>query len=245
MMIYPAMDLLDGQVVRLHQGDFNQKTVYDTDPYRLLNRWADCGVQRVHLVDLDASRNRAPSTALITQIISDFSMDFQVGGGVRSAETLKYWLDAGAHRVVMGSFAVQYPDQTKQLIKSYGSSSLVIGCDVIPMNGNWYVAIEGWTKHTSVSLRNLIENYADDEDLVFLVTDISKDGTCLGMSDGVYHQLRDFRDKEPHRELKFLVSGGVSGMEDIKRAQELGAYGCIVGKSLYEGVLSIEEILSC
>lgn len=234
------MDLLHGEVVRLHKGDFTQKTTYATNPHRILAHWARVGVRHAHVVDLGASCGQPVSTALRTEIITQYNINFQVAGGVRSPEDLEYWLACGAHRVVIGSWALRAPRDVLALIKHYSPERITIGCDVLQINNRWHVAIEGWHEHTEVTMDELIHSYASYPELAFLITDISKDGTLQGCNTRLYHELTT-----RYPRLRYFISGGIKDEADLHQARRLGAWGCIVGKALYEGHLSIEELTTC
>lgn len=240
MLIYPAMDLLDGEVVRLHKGDFAQKTIYATDPHHILAHWARVGVRHAHVVDLGASCGKPVSTALRADIITKYNINFQVAGGVRSAEDLEYWLACGAHRVVIGSWALRSPEDVLALITRYSPERITIGCDVVRRNNRWHVAIEGWHEHTDVTMDELIHRYASYPELAFLITDISKDGTLQGCNASLYRELTT-----RYPRLRYFISGGIKDGADLQQAGRLGAWGCIVGKALYEGHLTIEELTTC
>ena len=240
MLIYPAMDLLDGEVVRLRQGDFAHKTVYAQDPHQILAQWERKGVRQVHLVDLGASCGQNSGVALRTEILQRYAINFQVAGGVRSAEQLQYWLQCGAQRVVLGSYAFLSPQDVLELIDQYSASRLTIGCDVKWVDDDWQIAIEGWTEQTTLGIDEFLSWYQHVPELVFLITDISKDGTLQGINESLYHSLN-----QRYPQLRYLISGGINNQQDLSRARALGAYGCIVGRALYAGNISIEELVAC
>ena len=243
MLIYPAMDLFAGEVVRLYKGDFQQKTVYYQNPHDPLTAWQKAGVERVHLVDLCAARGDKQDIPLMNDILSQYTMKIQVAGGVRSAEQLAELLSLGADRVVIGSLAVTHPELVHQLIATYSANKITLACDVMKSTDQgepWQVKISGWQQKTDVLLDDLLKDFAVYSELVFLVTDIARDGTLTGISHGLYQYIQT-----QYPSVKFLVSGGVCDQKDIASARSLGAYGCIVGKSLYQGKLSIREIIGC
>lgn len=237
MIIYPAMDLFEGEVVRLYKGDFQKKTVYAKNPFDLLDDWQQKGVRQVHLVDLGGSRGDKRSGDLIARILARYSINFQVAGGVRTEEHLARLLDEGAHRVVVGSHAASHSDQVIQWLDKYSSKRLTIACDVIHCDGKWVVCVQGWTQRSDLTLHELISRFSSYAELVFLITDIAKDGTLTRINKGLYEHISD-----RYPEISYLISGGVKDTEDLEAGRQLGAYGCIVGKSLYEGGLSLEDL---
>ena len=236
MILYPAIDLIDGTVVRLHKGKFDQLTQYGNDPLAVAKTYADDGATWLHLVDLDGAKNpQNKQIDLIAKIINSTGLSVQIGGGIRSADEVAALLDAGAARVVIGSLAVRDPDTVKQLFYSHGVEKICLAADVIWRNTDFFIAVSGWQESSSLSLFNFLAIYEMMELIHVLCTDIDRDGTLKGFNRALYTNVK----KEfPHLQLQ--ASGGASRLEDLKN---LDADGVIIGKALYERRFSVAEAL--
>ena len=237
MILYPAIDLIDGKCVRLFKGDFEQKTTYDVSPFEVLETYKAEGAEWVHIVDLDGakdSKNR--QSDLMREISNESGLKIQTGGGIRSAEDVKVLLGLGVSRVVIGSMAVQKIDETKEIIKEFGADKVCIAMDVLPQEDKFYVAVHGWQEGSNVLLEDLIKDYQSVGLKHVLCTDISKDGTMTGCNFDLYKSLN-----EQFPDIKFQASGGVHALEDLKK---LNTGGVIVGKALYENVFTVKQALS-
>ncbi len=236
MILYPAIDLIDGKCVRLYKGDFDQKTTYDVSPFEVLKTYKNQGAEWVHIVDLDGAKNTANRQSKLMQEIAQKSgLKIQTGGGVRSKEDVKSLLNLGVSRVVIGSMAVQKIDDTKEIISEFGADKICLAMDVLPQNEKFYVAVHGWQEGSDVLLEDLIKDYQSVGLKHVLCTDISKDGTMTGCNFELYRTLNE---KFPN--LEFQASGGVHALEDL---QKLNTGGVIVGKALYENVFTVEQAL--
>lgn len=241
MKIFPSIDLLQQQVVRLYRGDYNQRTFYSSLPQELLQEWQALGAQQVHIVDLNAARGEARQIQLLAALLQQFSshIDVQVGGGVRSHAHLSELLKLGATRVVLGSLAAEQPQQVHELMRAYGSERITLACDVLLHEGSYRVRTRGWQKDGGLTLEELIEefhHYATP----WLITDISCDGTLEGPHFALY---RSVLQRFPA--LKLIASGGVRHCEDLREARNQGAWGCIIGRALHEGHINLAEALTC
>ena len=236
MIIYPAIDLIDGAVVRLHKGDFDQLTTYSTDPVSVAQSYADAGATWLHLVDLDGARNpEKRQVKLIKRIIEGASLKVQTGGGIRSFDDVKTLIDAGASRVVIGSLAVSDPEEVKRIFVTFGANRICLAADVIWQNDGFYIAVSGWQKSSSLGLFTFIQTYQDAGLMHSLCTDINRDGTLTGCNRDLYKTVK-------HRfpDLQLQASGGVSVLDDLIK---LSADGVIIGKALYEGRFTVKQAL--
>jgi phosphoribosylformimino-5-aminoimidazole carboxamide ribotide isomerase len=236
MILYPAIDLICGAVVRLHKGDFAQLTQYGTDPLAVAKTYADAGATWLHLVDLDGAKNpQNRQIDLIANIISSTGLLVQTGGGIRSADDVAALLDAGAARVVIGSLAVRDPDVVKQLMQMHGPEKICLAADVILQNDSFYIAVSGWQEASDLSLFDFLNMFAPAGLTHVLCTDIDRDGTLRGFNRALYTSV-----KQEFSYLQLQASGGASRLEDLKH---LDADGVIIGKALYEGRFSVAEAL--
>lgn len=241
-MIIPALDLIDGTVVRLHQGDYGQQRDYGTDPLPRLQDYASQGAQVLHLVDLtgakDPARRQIP---LLKTLVAGVNVPVQVGGGVRTEEDVAALLDAGVARVVVGSTAVKSPEVVKGWFERFGADALVLALDVrIDAAGNKQVAVSGWQEDSGVSLEELVETYLPVGLRHVLCTDISRDGTLQGSNVALY---RDLAAQFP--QINWQASGGIGGIADIEALKGSGVGGVILGRSLLEGKFTVKEAIAC
>lgn len=236
MLIYPAIDLIDGQAVRLAQGRFEDVTVYDADPLARLRGFAEAGAQWVHVVDLDGARAREPRQhALIGRLARAGPARIQSGGGVRHRDHIAALLDAGVSRVVVGSLAVSDPDTVLDWLDEFGAERLCIAPDVKGTE----VAVSGWTQGSGLPIETVLAAYAPGRLRHVLVTDVSVDGLMTGPNLDLYRRLRAQRP-----DLAIQASGGVGGLQDLAGLRPLGVAGVIVGRALYEGRLNLGEALN-
>jgi phosphoribosylformimino-5-aminoimidazole carboxamide ribotide isomerase len=235
MIIYPAMDLMGGRVVRLRQGRFDQATTYEAEPADALREFADAGAQWAHVVDLDGARARAPAQHdLIAGLAGSTSLKLQVGGGFRTREQVRAMLDAGVARVVIGSLAVQEPTLVGQWLDEFGPERITLSVDVRVSEGTPMVAVSGWTESSGLTLWDVVGLYPTVRHL--LLTDIGRDGMLAGPN---FELLDEAVERLPR--LRIQASGGISSLVDLRRLRTGGAN---VGKALWEGRFSLEEALS-
>jgi phosphoribosylformimino-5-aminoimidazole carboxamide ribotide isomerase len=234
MIIYPAMDLMGGRVVRLQQGRFDDATTYSDEPLEALRRFAEAGAEWAHIVDLDGARMREPvQHELIAGLARTSSLRLQVGGGFRTRDQVERMLDAGVARVVIGSLAVRDPDLVRRWIGEFGADRITLSLDVNVVDGVPNVAVAGWTEDTGTSLWDVAAEYPESRHL--LLTDIGQDGMLAGPN---FDLLEQAVHRLPH--LNIQASGGVSSLADLER---LTTQGAIVGKALWEGRIRLEEAL--
>lgn len=240
--IIPALDLIDGNVVRLHQGDYAQKRDYGHDPLLRLQDYQKQGAKLLHLVDLTGAKDpKARQISLIKSLIEGVTVPVQIGGGIRTDEDIKALFSAGAARVVIGSTAIKNPDLVKQWFKKYGAEALVLALDVrIDAKGNKYVAIHGWQEDSQQTLEAVIEDYLPYGLKHVLCTDISKDGTLSGANVKLYQQI-----SQKYPQIAFQASGGIGQLTDVKVLQHSGVAGIIVGRALLDGKFTVEEAIEC
>tara|TARA_R110000744_G_scaffold30374_3_gene71975 strand:+ start:20 stop:757 length:738 start_codon:yes stop_codon:yes gene_type:complete len=241
-MMIPAIDLIDGEVVRLFQGDYQQKTNYQYTAKERQNVYAKAGATVMHFVDLDGAKdsNKRQLTLLETLVKHD-TMIIQVGGGVRCKEDVQQLLNLGADRVVIGSLAIKEPDLVRTWITEFGGEKIVLALDVkIDDMGNKTLPTHGWIKDSGVNLETLLDDYIEAGLIHVLCTDISKDGTLTGSNVGMYQELC-----QQYPSIKWQASGGIGSLDDIKALIPTGVDGVILGRSLLEGKFTLEEAIAC
>lgn len=241
-MIIPAIDLINGQVVRLYQGDYGQKTAYSNTPQARFDDYVVQGAQQLHLVDLDGAKDaKARQLALITQLLTATSAPVQVGGGVRSEQDVADLLAAGANRVVIGSTAVKSPDLVASWMEKYGPERIVLALDVnIDSDGKRQIAVAGWQENSGVTIEALIERFLPAGLKHVLCTDISRDGTLSGSNVELY---RDLCARFPT--VAFQASGGIGDLADIEALKGSGVKGIILGRALLEGKFDVAGAIAC
>lgn len=232
--IIPAIDLIDGKCVRLTQGDFTQKTIYSDDPLEIAKRFDGAGFRRLHMVDLDGAKSGTPKNlAVLERVATNSRMTIDFGGGIKSETDLNDVFSAGAAIANIGSLAIKEPDLFFSWIDSYGNDRILLGADA--RNGK--VAINGWQTDTGTSVLDLLGDYAERGLSVAFVTDIGRDGAMIGPSVELYERIIS---EIPG--LKLIASGGVTAIEDIAELERIGCSGLIVGKAIYEGRITLEEL---
>lgn len=234
MILYPAMDLMDGRVVRLAQGRFDQATLYPADPADALAAFAADGAEWAHVVDLDGARAGAPRQhELIARLAPAAGLKLQVGGGFRTAAQIAAMLDAGVSRVVIGSLAVKQPELVRTFLDEFGAERITLSLDVRLAGGVPMVAVSGWAEASALSLWDAASFYPDARHL--LLTDIGRDGMLSGPN---FELLEEAARRLPG--LAIQASGGISSLDDLARLRTAGA---IVGKALWEGRFTLAEAL--
>ena len=238
--LYPAIDVRDGRVVRLRQGDYAQETRYDETPIVLARRYAQAGAQWLHLVDLDAARAGGYTLApLLREIASSTTLKVQTGGGVRSEDDVACLLDAGAERVVVGSLAVREPDTVLAWLRRYGAERITLALDARQdAEGVWRLPVAGWTQDSGATLDSLLRRFADAGARHLLCTDIDRDGMLAGPNLDLYARVSA---KAP--ELQLQASGGVRDIDDILAARAAGCAGAVLGKALIEQRFDLADAL--
>ena len=239
----PAIDVRNGQVVRLKQGDYAQQTTYSMNPLDLAMAYAEQGAKIMHLVDLDAARLGGFSLhELVRAIRQNTSLRIQAGGGIRSREQILALREAGADRVVIGTLALTEKKLVGNWLQEFGSQAITLAFDVRrDDSAQWRCASHGWTELSADSLHDIIEDYQRHDGLQHvLCTDIQRDGLLSGYNLDLYRELG-----EAFPELLVQASGGVSTLEDIRQAKALGVSGAILGRALLENKFTLAEALAC
>ena len=241
-MLIPALDLIDGNVVRLQQGDFARQTTFANDPLPLVQAYAGAGAQYLHLVDLDGARDPARRQIdLLRRISASTSMTVQVGGGIRSRSDLEQLFEAGVKRAVIGSLAVTQPQLVQAWLNEFGPAAIVLALDVnISADGSAYVATHGWQQTSALTLNQLIDSFSADGLRHVLCTDISRDGMLSGSNIALYAGL-----KQRYPQLLIQASGGIASLDDLRQLQAINCDAAILGKALLSGQFTLEEALAC
>ncbi len=234
MLIIPAIDIYDGKCVRLRQGDYEQKTVYAASPEEVAQQFADAGFRFLHVVDLQgAKEKKVINWDSITSILTVSGLQVEIGGGIRTTEDIQRLVDLGASRVVIGSVAAKSQELMEYWIQQFTADRIVVGMDV--KNGS--VAISGWLEDSQLEPMNFVLELARRGAKIFICTDISRDGMLGGVNIEFFQSLKS---AFPH--ISIIASGGISSITDIQVLKKSDLAGVIVGKAIYEGRLSIEEL---
>ena len=233
MLIYPAVDLFDGKAVRLFKGDYAQMTVYNDNPVAVAEDFLRSGAERIHLVDLEgAKEGTTPNLETVCAIKKATGLFCEIGGGIRSIETIDKYINAGIDRVILGTAAVTQEGFVKEAVEKYGDK-IAVGIDI----KDGFVAIKGWTETSSLDAFNFCKQMQDIGVKTVICTDISKDGAMQGTNHELYKQLsKTFT-------LDIIASGGVSSIEDIEKLASLGIHGAIIGKAYYIGSINLKEAI--
>jgi len=233
MNIIPAIDIIDGKCVRLKQGDYNAKTIYNSNPLDVAKQFADNGLQYLHLVDLDGARKGSiVNIKVLDSIAGKTNLKIDFSGGIRSNDDVKLAFNNGAVKVTVGSIALNQQDTVVEWLKQYGSDKLIISADC----KNRFVATSGWEKNSDTDVLFFIEQYQKTGATTVMCTDISKDGMLAGPSVALYSEILSATN------IKLIASGGVSTMDDVKRLESIGCNGVIIGKAIYEGCIKLSEL---
>ena len=236
MRIIPAIDVIDGKCVRLTQGDYAQKKVYNENVLEVAKDFEDAGLKYLHLVDLDGAKaGKVVNWKVIQSVCAGTNLSVDFGGGIKTEQELTRLFDLGVRQVNLGSIAVKNPALVQDWIEMFGTEKIILSADV----KNEKIAIGGWLEDSSIVLTDFISDYLGKGISYITCTDISTDGMLQGPNIGLYKKLlRTFPS------IKLIASGGVSGMEDIDKLRQTGVDGVIVGKAIYEGRLSLSELVS-
>lgn len=232
--IIPAIDLIEGKCVRLTQGDYGQKTIYNENPLEVAMQFQDAGLKRLHLVDLDGAKaKKVVNWKVLEKIASKTSLHVDFGGGVQSDEDLKAVFESGAKQATGGSIAVKNPEVFLNWLSVYGGEKIILGADAKKEK----VAVSGWEEGTAIWVYDFVEEYVAKGVKYTISTDVAKDGLLQGPSFDLYKNLQD---KCP--DLKIIASGGISGLEDVEKLAEMNIYGVIIGKAIYENRIKLSEL---
>ena len=234
MYLFPAIDLIGGEAVRLVKGDYNQKTVYSSSPVEVAKGFYEAGAEFLHVVDLDGAKSgNTDNISVIADIIRESGLKVEVGGGIRSEEVIKRYIDAGVYRVILGTVAVENPDFCREMTAKYGEK-IAVGVDI----KDGFVAIKGWTETAEKTCFDFCKELEEMGVKTVICTDISKDGLLSGTN------LELHRELQGKFNIDFTASGGVTSLDDVKALMEIGVYGAILGKALYTGNIDLKEAVA-
>ena len=233
MVLYPAIDLVQGKAVRLYKGDYAQMTVYSEEPVSVAKAFQAAGARNIHLVDLEGAKSGVPENLeTIREIIAQTDLFVEVGGGIRNMQTVDTYLNAGVDRVILGTAAVTDPAFLQAALEAYGEK-FAVGVDL----KDGFVAIKGWTETSELTADAFFTRMEQLGVKTIICTDISRDGAMKGTNRELYRQLsRKFS-------IDLIASGGVSGLEDVKALAEMNLHGAIIGKAWYIGAIDLKEAI--
>jgi len=234
MYIIPAIDIIEGKCVRLTQGDYAQKKVYNEDPLEVAKAFEGAGLTRLHLVDLDGAKaKKIVNYKVLEKIASKTSLHIDFGGGLKSDEDLYIAFESGARQLTGGTVAVKQPERFLSWLAKYGPERIILGADF----KDGLIAVSGWQESSDLELFGFLKDYASKGIQYTISTDVSKDGLLKGSAVDTY---QDIREKLP--DLKLIASGGVTSLEELEKLREIGCFGAIIGKAIYEGKISVKDL---
>lgn len=233
MKLFPAIDIIEGCAVRLVKGDYAQKTVYSTQPVLVAKTFAQAGAKYLHLVDLEGAKDGStPNLEVIREIVKESGLLVEVGGGIRSEETIQKYLKVGVFRVILGTAAVQNPEFLKEMVQKYGEK-IAVGVDI----KDGMVAVKGWTELSQESCFDFCEKLEKIGVKTIICTDISKDGLLAGTNMELYKEMSG------KFSVDIVASGGVTTLEDVAQLQKMRLHGAILGKALYTGNIDLKQAI--
>lgn len=236
MRIIPAIDIIEGKCVRLTQGDYNSKKIYNEDPLEVAKNFEDYGIRYLHLVDLDgAISKKIINHKVLERIATQTHLQIDFGGGIQSDEDLKIAFDSGAAQITGGSIAVKNRPMFEKWLSSFGAEKIILGADA----QNELVAVSGWQETSQLALMPFVKSYLDKGVKYVICTDISKDGMLQGPATALYDKILENYKASG---LKLIASGGIRSMEDLDNLKELDCEGAIIGKAIYEGAISLTAL---
>ncbi|MCH4827151.1 MAG: 1-(5-phosphoribosyl)-5-[(5-phosphoribosylamino)methylideneamino]imidazole-4-carboxamide isomerase [Planococcus sp. (in: firmicutes)] len=237
--IYPAIDLRDGNCVRLFQGDYAQETIYGDSPVDMAKKFVDAGAEWIHMVDLDGAKDGVRINDQVVIEAAKLGAKVQIGGGIRTREDIEHYLSNGVARVIIGSLAIRNPELAVSFIEEFGADRIVIGIDA----KNGMAATEGWIETSGQAATEVADYFASKGAKHFIYTDIATDGTLAGPN------IEANKALAKSEKAQIIVSGGIGSLEDVKNvkkaADQSNIAGVIIGKALYENRFTLEEALSC
>jgi phosphoribosylformimino-5-aminoimidazole carboxamide ribotide isomerase len=234
MDIIPAIDLIDGKCVRLTKGDYAQQKVYNDNPAEVAKQFEDAGITRLHIVDLDGAKaGKIINIKVLEAVAANTKLIIDFGGGVKNIADVGDILNAGAAIVTIGSLAVKHPEILEEWLLEFGADKFLIGADVLDEK----IKISGWLEDGGIGIFQFIGNMLALGVKNIFCTDISKDGVMQGPSIDLYKKIM-----EEHPEVNLIASGGVSNINDVIQLKEIGCHGAIIGKAIYEGLISLEQL---
>ena len=235
MRIIPAIDIIDGKCVRLSKGDYETKKIYNENPVEVAKEFEDFGIQYLHLVDLDGAKaKKIINQKVIENIAKKTNLIIDFGGGIRSEEDLQKAFDSGAKKVTLGSIAVVNPELCLAWLDKFGAEKLILGADCLDRK----IKTSGWLENSETDVVDFIKEYQKKGFREVVCTDISKDGMLQGPSTALYQEIIE------NSTIELIASGGISNIEDVQKMKEIGCAGTIIGKAIYEGRISLEDLRS-
>ena len=236
MRIIPAIDIIDGKCVRLTQGDYNQKKIYNENPLEVAKEFEAAGLHNLHLVDLDGAKSgKVINSSVVRSICSNTNLQVDFGGGVKTADDIKQLLDYGVKQVNLGSIAVKEPEKVFEWIEVFDPEKIILSADV----RHEQIAINGWQEDAAINIIEFIDIYVQKKIQYVTCTDITTDGMLSGPNIELYKKI-----STTFSELKLIASGGVSKLADVQLLKKIGVDGVIIGKAIYEGRITLSELLS-
>lgn len=234
--LIPAIDIIDGKCVRLSQGEYDSKKIYNENPLEVAKEFEACGLKRLHVVDLDgAASSHIVNYRTLELLAGHTALAVDFGGGIKTDEDLRIAFESGAKMVTLGSVAVKSPDLFRKWLAAYGSERIILGADA--KGGK--IAVGGWKEESGEELMPFLEQYIKEGVSQVLCTDISRDGMLQGPATRLYREIM-----QAFPDIHLIASGGVSGTDDIRRLDEAGIPAVVFGKALYEGRIKLEELAS-
>lgn len=235
MILVPAIDIIGGKCVRLTKGDYATQKIYNEDPLEVAMQFEDAGLKHLHLVDLDGAKaSHIVNWKVLEKISAKTTLHIDFGGGLKSDKDLQIAFDSGAEKITGGSIAVKSPDVFRRWIENYGSAKIILGADVKEEK----ISITGWTEDTNTYICDFLNEYRKDGIEYAICTDIARDGMLGGPSLDLYKKI--IAEVEG---VKLIASGGVSSMADLEKLRDTGLYGAIIGKAIYEGKITLPELV--
>lgn len=233
MRIIPAIDIIDGKCVRLSKGDYETKKIYNENPVEVAKEFEDFGIQYLHLVDLDGAKaKKIINQKVIENIAKKTNLIIDFGGGIRSEEDLQKAFDSGAKKVTLGSVAVVNPELCLAWLEKFGAEKLILGADCLDRK----IKTSGWLENSETDVVDFIKEYQKKGFREVVCTDISKDGMLQGPSTALYQEIIE------NSTIELVASGGISNIEDVQKMKKIGCAGTIIGKAIYEGRISLEQL---
>ena len=234
MKIFPAIDILGGNAVRLSKGDYDTAKIYSSDPVTVAESFSAVGAKCLHLVDLDGAKTgETTNYKTIEKIVKSTSAFVEIGGGVRDEDRIEKYLEVGVKRVILGTSAIRDPQFRRRAVKAYGEA-IAVGVDV----KDGFAATDGWTKVSALNGVDFVKQLRDEGVSTVIYTDVSRDGMLNGTNISAYEQLNEIKG------ISIVASGGVTTLDEIKTLSDMGVYGAILGKALYENKLSLADALT-
>jgi phosphoribosylformimino-5-aminoimidazole carboxamide ribotide isomerase len=234
MYIIPAIDIIGGKCVRLTQGDYNQQKTYNENPLEVAKQFEDAGLTRLHLVDLDGAKaGHIINYGVLERIATHTQLHIDFGGGLKSNKDIQIAFNAGAKQITGGTIAVKNRDLFLHWLKTYSNETIILGADVQQEK----IAVHGWQEQSNIGLTDFLQDFVNQGIQYAICTDISKDGLLKGAATDLYQKvLKQFPN------LKLIASGGVSSLEDLKQLKQIGCFGAIVGKAIYENRITLNDL---